>query len=166
MEGWILAPAMEYLNVRHPFKAIATLLFRVADSFQWSIDQVRKVLEETQDTLTQRKQHVYHTLYVDDKIFFGSESGLPVVQNCHLCEKAIASFAWNVQSPSIFVTVSTYHFPNLLGVFSKNCGNRHFTAQYGPCSRLTTRGLCRRKFKALELSKSQKKVGVRLWRHT
>jgi len=26
MEGWILAPAVEYLHVRHPFRAIATLL--------------------------------------------------------------------------------------------------------------------------------------------
>jgi hypothetical protein len=26
MEGWLMRPAMEYLNVRHPFRAIATLL--------------------------------------------------------------------------------------------------------------------------------------------
>jgi hypothetical protein len=26
MEGWLLAPATEYLNVRHPLRAIATLL--------------------------------------------------------------------------------------------------------------------------------------------
>jgi hypothetical protein len=26
MEGWLLTPATEYLKVRHPFRAIATLL--------------------------------------------------------------------------------------------------------------------------------------------
>jgi hypothetical protein len=117
---------------------------------------VRKVLKETQDVLTQRKQHVYHYVYVNNRTFFSSERGLLVVQVCHLCEKAIASFAWNVQSPGNFVTASNYHWLNLLGVSSKDCSDRHFTAQHGPCSRLTTRGLHWRKFKASELSKSQK----------
>jgi hypothetical protein len=29
MEGWLLTPAMEYLKVRNPFRAIATLLLRL-----------------------------------------------------------------------------------------------------------------------------------------
>jgi hypothetical protein len=29
MEGWIMAPAMEYLNVRHPFRAMATLFLEL-----------------------------------------------------------------------------------------------------------------------------------------
>lgn len=113
------------------FQSNCDASLRVADSSQWSLDQVRKVLKETQDALTQRKQHIYHYLYVDDRIFFSSERGLPVVQVCHLCEKAIAPFAWNVQPPVIFVTASNYHWLSLLGVSSKNCGDRHFTAQYG-----------------------------------
>jgi hypothetical protein len=117
---------------------------------------VRKVLKETQDVLAQRKQHVYHYLYVDNRTFFSSGRNLLVVQVCHLCEKAIASFAWNVQSPGIFVTASNYRWLYLLGVSSKDYGDRHFTAQYGPCSCLTTRGLYWRKFKASELPKSQK----------
>lgn len=59
------------------FQSNCDASLRVADSFQWPIDEVRKILKETQDALTQRKQHIYHYLYVDNRIFFSSERGLP-----------------------------------------------------------------------------------------
>jgi hypothetical protein len=67
MEGWILAPATEYLEVRRTCGALATLWFGVADNCQWSVERVNKMLEETRTTLAERKQHVYYYVYVDDR---------------------------------------------------------------------------------------------------
>jgi hypothetical protein len=56
------------------------------------------MLQETRDTLADRKQHIYYYAYVDDRILFVYERGSPVLQGCHICEKAIVPRALDRQT--------------------------------------------------------------------
>lgn len=60
------------------FQSNCDASLKVTNSSQWSKDKVQNVLKSTQDVITKRNQHVYHYLYVDDRIFFSPERGLPV----------------------------------------------------------------------------------------
>jgi hypothetical protein len=89
------------------FQSNCDASLKVTNSSQWSVDRVKKVLEDTQDVLTKRNQHVYHYLYVDDKIFFSSERGLPVVLGLSSMRKSHSLFRLECpKSPGIFVPAS------------------------------------------------------------
>jgi hypothetical protein len=86
---------------------------------------VKGVLKDTQDVLTKRNQHVYHYLYVDDRIFFSSERGLPVVLGLSSMRKSHSLFRLECpKSPGIFVPASIIGLI-LLGVCFMD---RHFPA--------------------------------------
>jgi hypothetical protein len=89
------------------FQSNCDASLKVTNSSQWSVDRVKKVLEDTQDVVTKRNQHVYHYLYVDDKIFFSSERGLPVVLGLSSMRKSHSLFCLECpKSPGIFVPAS------------------------------------------------------------
>jgi hypothetical protein len=48
-------------------RSICDFSLRVTDKWQWSVEKVNKLLEDTRATLAERKQHVYYYVYVDDR---------------------------------------------------------------------------------------------------
>ena len=61
MEGWLLAPATEYLHVRTSSRNASDACLWYADSSQWPVEKVMDMLDETRDTLADPRQHVYYT---------------------------------------------------------------------------------------------------------